>query len=192
MHKTLNKLSTWFADKFSNDTAGMLICTGAAGWILSSLAQIGGIILNKDFSNEQKSYMVYQEFADAIVNIGSFTLITLAVKKYVKKLFETGKIIPKNVLKELKQKKEYKDKIGKLDFNINDVIGDMPCGKEYNTYKDFGVTTATVGASILATNVVTPIVRNMMATKMQDNYIKAKQVKPQILQTSNYHPNLKI
>ncbi|MBQ7764093.1 hypothetical protein IJ384_01850, partial [bacterium] len=92
MNNPLDKILNWIAKNFRKDASKMIIATGVAGWTLSSLAQISAIIFNPKLNNDQKSFLVPQEFADAAVNIGSFFLITLMLKKITSKLFSTGKL----------------------------------------------------------------------------------------------------
>lgn len=162
---------------FRKDAAKMLIWTGVAGWALSSLAQVCAVLFNPKISNEKKSFLVPQEMADAAVNIASFFLITQVTKKTVAKLFSTGKFAPQKVRAYLqKHKNLYANKIGKLDFDLDEVLKknkDFPVN-EYYACKNFGTTLATVGAGILSSNIVTPIVRNHMASGMQKNYIERK------------------
>ena len=116
VEKALNSI----AKHFHKDASKMLIWTGVAGWTLSSLAQIGAILFNPKIPNEQKSYLVPQETADAIVNIGSFFLVTQVAKKAVSKIFSTGKLAPQKVRNYLElHKDKYKDKVGKLDFRLS-------------------------------------------------------------------------
>lgn len=177
MTKPLESILTWVADNFKKDASKMLIWTGVAGWGLSSLAQIGALLVNPKISNEQKSFLIPQEMADAAVNIGAFFLITQLTKKTVSKLFSTGKFAPKSVRKFLDSKKEiYKDKVGKFDFDLDTVRKAepaFPC-EDYWTCKNFGTTVATIGAGVLSSNIITPIVRNNMASGMQKNYINKK------------------
>ena len=52
-------------------------------------------------------------------------------------------------------------------------------GREsYEVCKNFGTTLTTVGAGILATNVLTPIVRNNMASRVQTKYVNYKNSNP--------------
>ena len=175
MANAFQKVLTWVADHFSKDASKMLIFTGVAGWTLSSLAQIGAILFNPKISKEQKSFLVPQELADAAVNIGSFFLITQVTKKTVSKLFSTGKFAPQSVRDFFnKNKNLYGDRIGKVDFDIDEVIKvtkNFP-KENYWTVKNYFTTLATVGAGIVSSNVVTPIVRNKMASKMQKNYLQ--------------------
>lgn len=191
MNNPFKNALNWIAKNFRKDASKMLIWTGVAGWSLSSVAQIGAVLFNPKISNEQKSFLIPQEFADAAVNIGSFFLVTQVAKKYVSKLFSTGKFAPKSVREYLSKHKDlYADKVGKLDFDLDKVLkqnADFPKEK-YWACKNFGTTVATVGAGILSSNIITPIVRNEMAANMQKNYINKKQGaeinKPQIQQTS--------
>ena len=81
MKNPFNRILDWVAKNFRKDASKMIIATGVAGWTLSSLAQISAIVFNPKISNDKKSFLVPQEFADAAANIGSFFLITLMVKK---------------------------------------------------------------------------------------------------------------
>ena len=178
MGKMFQSMLEWVAKNFSKDASKMLIITGVAGWTLSSLAQIFAISVNSKISNEQKSFLIPQELADAAVNIGSFFLITQFAKKTVSKLFSTGKFAPQKVREYLiKHKDLYADKIGKIDFSLDDIrkIDKNFPKKEYWATKNFYTALATVGAGIVSSNIVTPIVRNKMASKMQKSYLAKKQ-----------------
>lgn len=156
--------------KMVEDPAKMLIWTGAAGWLLSSAAQVGAVVFNKKIKDEQKSFLIPQEMFDAFVNIGTFLLITTSVKKLTQKLFTTGKIVPKSLREWLNNNKELKDKVGKVDFNLDKIGLDNNLKKNYEIYKNFGTTTATIGAGIVASNIITPVIRNKMASNTQKNY----------------------
>ena len=95
------------------------------------------------------------------------------------KLFSTGKFAPKAVKEYLERNKDlYAKKIGKLDFDLDEVLKSDKINfpkDEYYACKNFGTTLATVGAGVVSSNIVTPIIRNNMATKMQKNYITKQQ-----------------
>lgn len=177
MNNPFKNLLNWIAKNFRKDASKMLIATGVAAWSLSSLAQITALIFNPKISNEQKSFLIPQEIADAAVNIGSFFLVTQVAKKSISKLFSTGKFAPQKVRTYLNKHKDlYNKKIGKLDFDLDEVLKQdrfFP-KNEYYACKNFATTVATVGAGILSSNIITPLVRNEMATKMQKNYINNK------------------
>lgn len=171
----------WVAENFRKDASKMLIWTGVAGWTLSSLAQISAILFNPKLSKEQKSFLIPQEFADAAVNIGTFFAVTQMVKKTTAKLFSTGKFAPQSVRKYLNKNKElYKDKIGKIDFDLDEVLkaDNLFPKNEYWTTKNFVTSVATVSAGVLSSNIITPIVRNQMASNMQKKYINNKDTRP--------------
>ncbi len=188
MKNVLDNALNWVAKNFKNDASKMLIWTGVAGWTLSSLAQVGALLINDKISKEKKSFLVPQELADAAVNIGSFFLITQASKKFVQKLFSTGKLAPQKVRTFFEQNKDvYAKKIGKLDFDIDDAFRDNTAfpKNEYYACKNFGTTLATVSAGILSSNIVTPIIRNNMASKMQKNYLAQQNNPPKLSTGSN-------
>ena len=193
MHNNIfKKPLNWIAKKFSENPSQMLIWTGVAGWAASSVAQIGAILFNQELKDEQKGFLIPQEIGDAIANIGLFFLITKSGQLFTQKLFQTGKIAPKSVREFLNKNAAFKEKVGKLSFNIDDLFLSTKIKKDYETYKSLGTTIATVGCGILASNIATPFVRNSMASKMQKNYIQAKNYdvpKPNIY---NYSGNMKI
>ena len=200
MSKIFQGVLNWVAENFRKDASKMLIATGVAGWSLSSLAQIVGILFNPKISNEQKSFLVPQELADAAVNIGLFFVFTQVAKKTVSKLFSTGKFAPKSVRNYLNERKDlYEKKIGKLDFDLDEVLkqdmGNFP-KENYWACKNYGTTLATVGAGVISSNIITPIIRNNMASKMQKNYLDMKKnqavKQPQAVIKPNYSTNLKI
>jgi hypothetical protein len=178
MANPFKSILNWVAKHFQDDPAKMLIWTGVAGWSISSAAQIFAIIANPKIDNEKKGFLIPQEMYDAVTNISLYFLITLFAKKTVSKLFTTGKWAPKNVRKFLNENKSiYSDKIGKVNFDLGKEL-DTPKRqdllKEYDITKSFGTTVATVGAGVLATNILTPIVRNKMASRIQKTYIDIK------------------
>ena len=165
----------WVCETFEKDTSKMIIITGALGWALSSLAQAAAIIINPKVSTEKKSFLLPQELMDGFINVLSFLGITLIAKRYIQKLCSTGKIAPQSVRNYLnKNKSLYHDKVGKLDFNLDNVLVDKKLKSSYESHKNFVTTMGTLGASILACNVVTPLIRNKTASKVQKNYIEMK------------------
>lgn len=156
---------------YSGNLSKMLIHTGAIGWILSSAAQIFAIVGNDKIPKEQKMFLIPQEAADAVVNILSFYIITQTFSSVAAKLAKTGKWIPHNVAKYL-IKKGYKNKLGKLTFDISkDVKLPSKIKRSYNLFQNgLGVCGATIG-SIISCNFVTPTFRNMYASNKQKAHI---------------------
>ena len=152
---------------YHKDADKMLIHTGTIGWILSSAAQLFGIVVNDKTSKEQKMYMVPQEAADAFFNIVSYYLVTRSFSDAARVLTKTGKWIPSDVKNHL-IKKGFKDRIGKLDFDIlKDVRLKGAPKRSFELYRNgLGVAAATIG-SIISCNIITPIFRNIYATGRQ-------------------------
>ena len=173
------KPKEWIFETFKDDTSKMLIGTGTLGWILSSLAQLGAIASNPEISKEKKSFLLPQELMDAAVNVLGFFFITMFTKLCIKKMAKTGKIAPQKVRDFLNKNKDlYKDKIGKIDFNLDEVLASKPEYKEYydsyKSYENFTAAMGTIGASILSCNIVTPLIRNKTASRVQQTYIDMK------------------
>ena len=168
----------WVCETFKEDTSKMLIATGTLGWILSSAAQLGAIAGNSKISPEKKSFLLPQEFMDACVNVAGFFIITMLTKVGIKKLATTGKIAPQSVREFLNNNKIYKDKVGKLDFNLDDVLSQNPeNSKVYDAFKshmNYMTTMGTIGASVLSCNIITPLIRNKTASRVQKTYIDMK------------------
>ena len=169
----LQKGLEWVYNNFKKNTATMLVVTGTIGWGLSSLAQIGAVIINPKIPKEQKSFLVPQEFLDAVVNIGSFFMVTQATKKIISKMASTGKIAPTKVREFLNKNKVYGDQVGKLSLDLDEVLkNESKFPKDsYYSYKNFATTVGTVGASIVSSNIITPVIRNSMASNIQKKYL---------------------
>ena len=174
MAKPFQTCLEWVYKKFSENPAGMLITTSVIGWLLSMAAQVIAIAVNPKIKDEQKVFLIPQEFNDALVNIGAFLLITQFTKRITSHLFSTGKFAPKSVREYLNTNaKQYKGKIGNLDLDLDKVLehANPEIKRAYTSYKEFGTTAATVGAGIFAANIVTPLIRNKLASRVQKSYI---------------------
>lgn len=175
LNEFIQKRFNWICETFTNDTSKMLIVTGTLGWVLSSVAQIAGIYSNDEISDEKKSFLIPQEFMDGGINALSFIGITTIAKRWIEKMASTGKIAPQSVRTFLNQNPELKAKVGKFDFNLGNVIPqNIKAYKSYTSHKNFITTMGTLGASVLSCNIVTPLIRNAMASRVQKNYIDMK------------------
>jgi len=150
-------------NNYSNNVAGMLIHTAIIGWVASSAAQLIGIATNKKYTQEQKSFMIPQEIADAAINIGSFFVITSSIKRLALKLVSTGKIIPQAVHNRIVAHGD-ELKIGTHDFDLKDVKYFEEIEKPYKSFLNFAGSTAAVVGGVISSNIVTPIIRNHFAS----------------------------
>ena len=156
---------------FLNNPGKMLIQTSVVGWALSSLAQIAAIVMNEKIPKEQKMFLVPQEFMDGVVNILSFFFVTKTFTTVANKLVNQGKWLPKNLVDILK-KSDTAKKLGKAGFDVlehgnlskeltNDFLG-------WRAGIDVG---ATLAGSVLSCNLITPLLRNLYASKRQHGSI---------------------
>lgn len=181
MNNPFKSMFDFLAKKFQKDTSKMLVFTGVVGWSISGLAQVAAILFNPKISDEKKSFLVPQEVMDVVMNVGTFLLITQSARMLASKLCKTGKIASSKVKNFLNSKPELKSKIGKADFDIRTVLPkNTDLVKNYDSYESFTKTFATVGAGVLSSNIITPIVRNTTAADMQKNYINNKKANEQL------------
>ena len=171
-----NIFSTFKTSLYKNygeNPGKMLVHTGVLGWELSSLAQVSAIVFNDKISAEQKSFLIPQEVADAVVNILSFYAITSSFKTVASKLVSTGLLTTKPI-KDFLQKNGIKGKkyIGNLKFNIErDLPNFEDIKSEYKPFKNGVDFVASTIGSIVSCNIVTPILRNKYASKKQKQAI---------------------
>lgn len=89
----------WFFDNYSKGLGDMLFVTSALGWVLSSAGQILSIATNDKISTKKKKFLIPQEIADAVINIGSFVVVTGGIKKGMKYLATSGRVTTKGIIK---------------------------------------------------------------------------------------------
>lgn len=175
--KQLDKIAKASVDKMGD----ILILTSVAGWLASSAAQLFGIAINKDYSKEQKKFMLFQEGADALINIGSYFAVTKSLTKLSSHLVKTGKLAPKSIV-ELLEKNNLSSRRGDYNFDVTAVDGFKKVRKSYNGLKCFADATAALVGGVISSNIITPILRNAYASKRQNSYIE-KNKKPNDVNT---------
>lgn len=168
----------------------VLIFTSVAGWLASSAAQIVGIGLNKNYTKEQKKFMLPQECADALINIGSFFIVTKSLKSLSSKLVSTGKFAPKKIV-DFIEANGLSNKRGDFDFDISKLKMSKELKQTYNGFKCFSDSTAAVIGGVLSSNIITPILRNNYASHRQQTYLAKNQKtdKPQVISTPRHSFN---
>ena len=178
-YELIRKSSSFLYDKFSQNPSGMLIITSTVGWILSGLAQVGAVAINKEIPKDQKKFLIPQEICDAAINIGTFFLFTRFCDKGIKKLISTGKLLPKPV-RDFADKNILKEKIGNVSTDIKKELKTLSASddvvKSYDSFKNGAAVLVNLGASVIAGNLFTPVLRNTLGAKIQKNWIaKEKQ-----------------
>lgn len=164
------KFNNYMAKHYKGDMGKVLIHTGVIGWVLSAMAQVAAIVTNDKITPKEKMYLIPQELADAAVNIISFYVFSQTCKSAITKGLRCGKILRKSIREHLEL-----NKIPNVGKNTFDVMRDgklTPGLKE--DYQNFynGVSfTATTAGSVLSCNIVTPIIRNEIATHKQKKHM---------------------
>lgn len=166
---------------YGENPGKMLVHTGVLGWILSSLAQVSAVFFNDKISSDQKSFLIPQEIADAAVNILSFYIITNSVKSIASKLVQTGKLTTPHIKEFLKKNNLMSNNpktpniVGRTDFDISKVANFEEIEKDYKNFKNGVDVVASTLGSIVSCNIVTPLLRNNIASKEQKKLIAKKQ-----------------
>lgn len=156
---------------------------GAIGWIGSSIAQVCAIIFNDKISSDQKKFLIPQEIADGFINVASFYLITSYFTKVPGKLVKTGKwsskairdFVEKHPLPEGKKMGDLKTDLTKIYENNKEF---------YHIYDPFKggmeMIASTIG-SVLSCNLLTPVLRNIFASKQQKASLEKERLQNQAL-----------
>lgn len=217
--------------KYADDVGIALIHLGAAGWVLSALAQILMLARNKDIDKKEKRFLIPQEIADGAINVGLYYSICQVIKnigdysaeniqymtqktnevlqlmnpdsrsalEFVKGFGESFRNIGLTKIKKQRQnlssffdgainylkgenipegftpKADFKQAFENLAKGRNleqqiDYLEDAQ--RNFKSYKNGVGVIAAVGASILACNIITPVVRNITANYYQRKLMK--------------------
>lgn len=150
----------------------MLMHTGALGWAASSAAQITGMLFNDNIDTNKKKFLIPQEFADAAGNIALYYAVTLVLKRTVEDMFEFGRVRLAQVDRALEERAKC------LGCNVRDLFNEnksmskilesLPDAKAvFDKHKKGASLIATLIASVISCNILTPYFRNITASKLQ-------------------------
>ncbi len=225
-------------NRYSEDLSKGLLEWGAAGWVLSSLAQLYMISTSKDFDPKKKKFLLPQEAADGAINVGLFYTLTAGFKKIAENLVESGRIYGEKTRQFVMEHKNNTDTfrghikgasenfdhykfienvnnsnhlsnyfegfekvVNKIDYKklksgakyeglMQDGLkyfdtkekGQILLSKlneaktEFLKLKNFTVLTGTILGSVVASSIITPIVRNEIANRRQKRFDKNIQI----------------
>lgn len=91
---------------YSEDIGRSLIHLGALGWLLSAAAQVTMIAKNKDIDKKEKQFLIPQEIADGVINVGLYYTICKGIKKGCEMMLENGVIMTKKSFDTIMQIKQ--------------------------------------------------------------------------------------
>ena len=133
--------------KSAKDNALFLFATAAIGWFLASAAQVSGIALNTKIDKNDKKFLIPQEIGDGAANIGLYALVTTPLIWLSEKLVDNGTVSFKNIEKNTPKFEQLKGGIKVL---------------------------ASFVGAVVSCNIITPIIRNKLASMAQRKSIKQK------------------
>ena len=187
-------------DLYSENPGRALIHTTIIGNLLSSLAHVTMIAADKNIEKKEKKFLIPQEITDAAINTGLFFTLSKFIKDSADNFIESGKVSldkteqlisefkNNNLLnfEELKKSKLFTSRFyekaaetleaalkqpGITDNQTSELLKRISEGqKEFKGFKTGIGVIAAVGASMLASNIITPVCRNMTANYFQSRY----------------------
>lgn len=200
--KFVNNFINYMFKNYSMDDGKLLVHMGALSWVFGAFAQVGAVICDKNIDKKKKKFLLPQEAADAGANVVLFYTVCDVIKRASDKLVESGKLLTKeaaDAIKALKPSaKNWKDVFtaAELKGNLTELLQDgsklnlfngqvlTPAQKDavnkaltaVEKHKNNMGIVAAIGASILACNIITPYVRNFIASKWQKNQLHKEAV----------------
>lgn len=183
------KVTNFVYKEFAGKPGKFLTCVGIVGWIASSISQTIAIITNDKIPEAQKKFLIPQEISDAIVNIISFAVITYSFTRAGEKLVESGKIASEALRNDLKRLALDK-KVCTKDFNIaklpeiNELNPkfDEKFSKNYYEVADGVSFISNIIGSVISCNLVTPLLRNKIASSRQKASLEKDKAKQESIQ----------
>lgn len=192
MNKFLQKPFDFLVKQAKTEDLGKLLnVTGTIGWAASAAAFTGAIALNDNIKKEQKRFLIPQEIADGIINCSLFFIATGRANVWAKKMIKEGRFFPKGLDKiqegaqktvtdmrdALVKKKDFMADVKKGKKSVTDEIiskleKESPnvAEKLKGFSKSFPALISITGSAV-AMNLVTPFIRNDVASRIQKRYI---------------------
>lgn len=164
-----NNIKNYVYKHYGKDSGKMLVHAGLITWTTSSLAQVFAILVNDKIPPEQKKFLVPQELADGAINILSFYIFTNSLKSIASKLTTTGKWTNSKIKTFVENHPLGKNvKMGDIKTNLGKTFSDDPKFDDiYDNFKNGMEMIATTVGSVIACNVVTPVLRNKIGADRQ-------------------------
>lgn len=184
-----NNAKNYLFRQFSTNPGKFVVVATALSYASASIAQSLAIACNKKIPDKQKKFLIPQELIDGAVNVITSVLIIGAIGKYAGKLIETGKWTNHDIKRLVAQLPESaKVKMGNYDTNLRIAFWQHATPElqdkfypAYYLFKGGMEILATTTGSIIACNIVSPLIRNNLAAEYQK---RTMQVKAQVSNTA--------
>lgn len=200
--KFVDNFINYMFKNYSKDDGKLLVHMGALSWVFGAFAQVGAVLCDKNIDKKKKKFLLPQEAADAGANVVLFYTVCDVIKRTSDKLVESGKLLTQEAADAIKAIKpnanSWKDVFtsSELKNNLTQLLQDGSNLSVFNgqqltqaqkdsvqkalnaveKHKNNMGIIAAIGASVLACNVITPYVRNFIASKWQKTQLHKEAV----------------
>lgn len=186
-------LKSFFYKEFSQKPGEVMTYAVVLSMATSCIAQVLSVMFNKKIDKKEKKFIIPQEIADGLINAFSSFVIIGTLGKVATKLVSSGRW-SNAAIRNLVKKHAPGVKMGEITTDIEKTFkkknNEALLEKFYHSYDSFknGIAIiATSIGSVIACNIVTPVLRNSFAAKMQKQSMKKQQINdnPQIASVNN-------
>lgn len=158
-----SNLISKFAEYNLDNPANFLKLTGAFGAFISCVCQTTALAINKSVPAKEKKFLIPQEITDGAINVSIYLVLASIFKGIGESLVDNAKILPKYLPESLRNPKEIK-RLLEVENLPKDIAKFADPIKRHK--KGMAVLTSIVG-SVIAANIVTPLIRNKIAAQVQ-------------------------
>lgn len=187
-------LITRLANYALEHPASFLKRTAAINFSVGSIGLIIGMMINDKIPAKEKRFMISQEAVEGCLDLGVFLIVASAFEKAGRWLVQTKRLIPHI---DGLNKAQVKEAITKFFLNPKNPQGlSMVAESRIRTIVKASEVGAGLLGTILAFNLITPLIRNKLASKLEKKFetkIDKSQtyapILPSVSINDTYNPN---
>ncbi|MFA5880508.1 MAG: hypothetical protein WC860_10150 [Candidatus Margulisiibacteriota bacterium] len=161
----LTRLANYSIDKPSS----FLKNTAAFAFSFGSVGLIAGLLMNKEVPKKEKRYMICQEAVEGVLDLGVFLTVASKFEQWGETLVKNGLFLPS-----MDKLSEKQIKTHVTNFFKNPESLPKNIESQIRTHLNCTKIAASFIGTLLAFNIVSPIIRNFAASKIDKLFDKDK------------------